>query len=447
MNVVDIIAKKRDGGELSNDEIRYFISNLTAGSVPEYQAAAWLMAVFIRGLNQRETLDLTLAMRDSGSVITSAGLAGGLSLDKHSTGGVGDKTTLIVAPILASAGVPMLKMSGRGLGFSGGTIDKLESIPGVRTDFAIDEAKRIMDAIGIVIIAQSASLAPADKILYSLRDVTATVECLPLIASSIMSKKLAAGGERILLDVKCGLGAFMKNLEEARELATELKSIGNGAGVPTTALISSMDVPLGQTVGNSLEVRESFEMLIPECHLRDRYSEYWDLCLELAAGGLLSVGRVSDIAQGRSLAQSLVDSGAAAAKLAQLIHMQGGAETVQDILKSLPQAKIQVEVRASRTGRVAAINAERIGRLSVEIGAGRKQKTDTIDPAAGIVLYCKVGEVVETGTVLAVLHFGSENEHRISELSVGLLNCYTILDLNQSQSFVAPTSLVIEWCA
>ncbi len=348
MRITDIIAKKRDGNALRREEIQFVIAGVTDGTLPDYQISAWLMATFLRGMSEQETLDLTLAMRESGERIDLSDLPNGPTLDKHSTGGVGDKTTLVVVPILAALGVPMLKMSGRGLGFSGGTVDKLEAIPGFRADLTVAEAKAQVGRIGAALIGQSASLAPADKILYGLRDVTATVESVPLIASSIMSKKLASGGQRIVLDVKVGRGAFMKTPEQARVLAQTLVRIGNGAGVPTSAVLTRMDEPLGRAVGNALEVREALELLL---HTESEPA-FQNLCIELALHGLLAVNSKLKEEEARiAIAEALL-RGSASAKFADIVAAQGGPDTPEAILNSLPVAPIQQEVNCEvkRTG-------------------------------------------------------------------------------------------------
>ena len=400
LNVMDIIAEKRDGAELSSEEIKFFVRGITNGSIPDYQASAWLMAVYIRGMTQRETLDLTLAMRDSGAVIDLSDLPG-VPLDKHSTGGVGDKTTLVVVPLLAAAGIPILKMSGRGLGFSGGTIDKLGSIPGFRTDLSIAQAKAQARNIGAALIAQSLELAPADKILYDLRNLTATVESIPLIASSIMSKKLAAGGRRIMLDVKVGQGAFMKTRARAEELAHALIAIGNAAGVPTSALLTRMDEPLGWTVGNALEVQEAILTLQNDSATEPHFRA---LCLRLAAHAMLSAEIVSTEAEAQHKAVDLLNGGAGAAKFAEIIAAQGGPNNLDAVLAALPQTTNRVDIAATAEGYVAAIDAEAVGKLAVELGAGRAHKKDVIDPAVGITFHHKTGSATKKGDVLATLH-------------------------------------------
>jgi pyrimidine-nucleoside phosphorylase len=441
MIVTEIIAKKRDGLVLTADEIRFIVEGVTTGSIPDYQVSAWLMAVFLRSMNGQETLDLTLAMRDSGECIDLSDLSGpngSPTLDKHSTGGVGDKTTLVVVPILAACGVSMLKMSGRGLGYSGGTVDKLESIRGFRTDLTLAKAKEQVRRIGAALIGQSQTLAPADKALYALRDVTATVESIPLIASSIMSKKLASGGQRIVLDVKVGSGAFMKTREQARTLARELVRIGSGAGIPTSAVLTSMEEPLGRTVGNALEVREAVELLLSA----EGEPKFQNLCLELAAHGLLAVGKAANQEDARIQVATQLSNGQAAKKFAEIVAAQGGPDTCEDILAALPIAPIQYPVSTATEGIVVRLDAETIGRLSVMMGAGRRTKTDTIDPAVGIVLHYKCGEAVETGATLATLHVRKEDEGRVEEWAQVVRSAY-VLDPHVAPP-AATESLVLE---
>lgn len=437
MNIIEIIAKKRDSGALSEAEIRFVVRGVTSGDLPDYQISAWLMAVFLRGMSGEETLALTLAMRDSGERVDLSDLPNGPTLDKHSTGGVGDKTTLVVVPILAAAGVPMLKMSGRGLGFSGGTIDKLDSIKGFRSDLTIAQAKAQVRKVGAALIGQSAMLAPADKALYALRDVTATVESVPLIASSIMSKKLASGGERIVLDVKVGSGGFMKTREQARTLARELVRIGNQSGVPTSALLTNMEEPLGDMVGNALEVREAVRTLQNHPDTEPRFR---NLCVELAAHGLLAVGKVESEAEGRERAAELLESGQASAKFAEIIHAQGGLSTCDKIVASLPVAPVRCKVLARQEGIIMGLDAETVGRLSVQMGAGRQTITDAIDLAVGIELDVKIGDVVQAGMSLATLHTAEKDAARVQEWSEILYSAYTYSETPPDVS----ASLVLE---
>jgi pyrimidine-nucleoside phosphorylase len=370
-------------------------------------------------------------MRDSGETINLSDLANVPALDKHSTGGVGDKTSLVVIPILAAAGVPILKMSGRGLGFSGGTVDKLESIPGFRADLSNDEAKRMVQQVGAVMIGQNSRLAPADKILYALRDVTATVESIPLIAASIMCKKLAAGGRRILLDVKCGKGAFMKTRERAELLAQELVAIGTGAGIPTVAVLTLMDEPLGCTIGNALEVREAIELMGSNSIILDKLGHRSDACIpflhlsiKLAAHGLVMARKATSIKQGCEIVGRLLANGEALNKLVEIVAAQGGPQGVNGILDSLPVAEQSHAVPSRNGGYVAAVDAEAIGKLATEMGAGRLMKGDQIDHSVGIVLHCKTGSPVMPGMPLATLHLREQDILRAEELAEMLREAY-----------------------
>lgn len=446
MNVYDIIARKRDGDELSGEELQFFIAGVTNGTIPEYQAAAWLMAIYLRGMNGREMLDLTLAMRDSGEQIDLSDLPGRPTVDKHSTGGVGDKTTLLVVPILAAAGVPMLKMSGRGLGFSGGTVDKMEAIPGLRVDLTVEQAKAQVRQVGAALLAQTGNLAPADKILYGLRDVTATIESIPLIASSIMSKKLAAGAERIVLDVKVGRGAFMKTREQAELLAKILVGVGIGAGVPTLAILSRMDEPIGLAVGNALEVREVVSFLQfgrpgkRDSLLPDEIP-FVDLSLELAAVGLMAAGKARTNVEAKKQAVKLLSSGAAGAKFAEMVAAQGGPKTLDEIEASLPVAPVQHVVTATDTGTVNSIDAEQIGRLAMQFGAGRATREETIDPSVGIVLTCKTGATVRKGDPLATLHLRATDTAHADAYAETLRSAFQIIPSEEASQRVG--SLVL----
>lgn len=437
MNVVDFISVKRDGGEHADAQIRAFIRSVASGAIADYQISAWLMAVYLRGMTARETLTLTLAMRDSGQVIDLSDLPNGPALDKHSTGGVGDKTTLVVVPIAAAAGIPLLKMSGRGLGYSGGTVDKLESIPGFRADLTVDAAKKQVAKVGAALIAQSAELAPADKILYALRDVTATIECLPLIASSIMSKKLASGGAKIVLDVKVGRGAFMKTRERAETLARMMIEIGNGAGVPTSALLTAMDEPLGRNIGNALEVQEALDVLAGS---PDGDRLFRALCLDLAAHGIHVMGKADSEPEARQIAEDILTSGQAAKKFGEIVKAQGGHSTLSDIRNELPQTEIRHAVLAESAGVVAGLDAEAVGRLAVSLGAGRSAKADRIDPAVGIALNRKTGDTVLAGDILAVLHLRDDDAERAEAFSAVLQKAYSIAPEAQAPR---PASLVI----
>lgn len=416
MRMYDIIHKKRNGGELSGDEIRFFVEGYTNGSVPDYQAAAFCMAVYFQGMTEKETSELTLAMAESGDQIDLSGIDG-FTVDKHSTGGVGDKTSLIVAPIVASCGGKVAKMSGRGLGHTGGTVDKLEAIPNFRTELTPDEFIKQVNNIGLCIVGQTGELAPADKKLYALRDVTATVESIPLIASSIMSKKLAAGSKGIVLDVKTGSGAFMKTFEESENLAKEMVSIGKSAGRSVTAVITNMDIPLGNSVGNSLEVIEAIKTLKGEGE-----SDLTDVCLTLAAQMLCMVtGEVEKACY--AMAKDAIDDGSALNKLCEMISAQGGNAGVVDDFSLFKQPKHTVEISSEREGYIEHTDAEKIGLASVILGAGREKKGDPIDSSAGIVLKKKTGDRVEKGDTLAI--FYTDDESKIEEAKRDFFEAFT----------------------
>lgn len=402
MRMYDIIHKKREGGELTREELRFFVLGFTRGEIPDYQASALLMAIFFRGMTRRETGDLTLEMAGSGDRVDLSALPG-VKVDKHSTGGVGDKTSLIIGPIAAACGVTIAKMSGRGLGHTGGTVDKLESIPGLRTDIPRQEFFDIVKRTGLSIIGQSGNLCPADKKLYALRDVTATVESLPLIASSIMSKKIAAGADAILLDVKVGSGAFMKTLEDSRALAREMVRIGSQVGRQTVALITDMDMPLGRKIGNALEVQEAVEVLSGKGDHRLR-----SLCLELSAN-MVYLGRQAETMEGaRAKAVEAVRSGGALEKLRQMAEAQGGDPSYITNPEKFTISPACVEIAAPQGGYITRLDAEGCGLAAVELGAGRETKESSIDPGAGIVLLKNKGDRVEKGQPIARLYAQSK---------------------------------------
>lgn len=419
MRMYDIIHKKRNGGELSEEEIRFFIEGYTDESIPDYQAAALCMAVYFRGMTPKETSILTLAMAESGDQIDLGGIEG-FTVDKHSTGGVGDKTSLIVVPIVASCGGKVAKMSGRGLGHTGGTVDKLESIPGFRTELNPDDFIKQVNGIGLCIVGQTGELAPADKKLYALRDVTATVESIPLIASSIMSKKLAAGSKGIVLDVKTGSGAFMKTVEESENLAREMVAIGKSAGRSVTAVITNMDIPLGDSVGNSLEVIEAIKTLKGEGE-----SDLTEVCLTLAAQ-MLSMVTGEDEKTCYSMAKDAIDNGLAINKLREMISAQGGNANVVDDYSLFKQPKYTAEIFSECDGYIEHTDAEKIGIASVILGAGREKKGDPIDPSAGIVLKKKTGDYVKKGEPLAV--FYTDDEGKIEGAKQEFLDAFTFGD-------------------
>lgn len=402
MRMYDILLKKKRGLELSREELRFFVEGFTKGEIPDYQASALLMAVCLKGMTDKETAELTIAMAESGDMLELSSLEG-ITVDKHSTGGVGDKTSLIVIPILASLGLKAAKMSGRGLGHTGGTIDKLESIPGFRTDLSREEFFEAVGKTGAAIVGQTGDLTPADKKLYALRDVTATVDSIPLIASSIMSKKLAAGAQCILLDVKTGSGAFMKTLEEARELARVMTEIGNHAGRRTGALITDMGRPLGYAVGNSLEVIEAYETL------RGRGpADLTEVCVRLAGGLLQLAGVCRENKEACRCAKAQLENGRAFAKWKEMITAQGGDAECAERPELLPKAEESCSLLAEQEGYVLSMDTEKCGEASVKLGAGRERKEDPIDPAAGILLRKKPGEYVRKGDVLAELYFSKK---------------------------------------
>lgn len=400
MRAVDLIIKKRDGAALSTAEINWLIEAYTRGDVADYQMAAWAMAVLWRGMDERETTDLTLAMARSGDMLDLHDVAP-VSVDKHSTGGVGDKTSLVLGPLLAAIGLSVAKMSGRGLGFSGGTLDKLEAIPGFRVDLTAAEFRAAVRDVGLVIAGQSADLAPADKQLYGLRDVTGTVESIPLIAASIMSKKLAAGADCIVLDVKAGRGAFMKTVPQARELAERMVAIGRRAGRNVAALITSMEQPLGHAIGNALEVKEALATLRGHGP-----QDFVQLCLALGAQLAVLAGRAATPQQAETLLRAALDNGAALAKFRAMVARQGGDLSVIDDSALLPEAREKEPVFAPHSGYIARIDALELGLIAGELGGGRQRKNDVIDPSVGVVLERKVGEYVPVGAPLATIHAG-----------------------------------------
>ena len=398
MRAIDIIAKKRDGHELTTAEIQWFVEKYTADSLPDYQASALLMAIYLQGMTHREAVDLTLAMAQSGDTL-DIHRAVDFAVDKHSSGGVGDKTTLVVLPIVVACGVPVGKMSGRALGFSGGTLDKMESIPGWRAELTTEEFLENLRRCRIVLCGQSGDLAPADRKLYALRDVTATVGTLPLIAGSIMSKKLAAGADGIVLDVKVGHGAFMKTVDEARELAKLMVDIGNDSGRRTVALISDMNQPLGRMVGNALEVKEAIETL--HCGGAPDLKEH---CLTVAAHMLAIAGAAPDPTTARSQCEKVIANGKAWEKFSVLVRAQGGDESVIDNPSLLPAAGLVETVLSTRSGYISAVRADRVGITSMTLGAGRARKRDQIDYSVGIEVLIKVGDQVNRGTPLFIIH-------------------------------------------
>lgn len=398
MNMVDLILKKRNGGKLTQAEIKFFVKGVTDGTIPDYQASALLMAIYFQKMDKEETFELANAMRYSGDIIDLSGIRG-IKVDKHSTGGVGDKTTLIVAPLVAACGVPIAKLSGRGLGFTGGTVDKMEAIPGFKTAMEPDAFMQQVNAIGIAVIGQTAHITPADKKLYALRDVTGTVDNLSLIASSIMSKKLASGSDAIVLDVKCGHGAFMESEEDAAELGKIMCEIGTAAGKRTVAVITDMNQPLGKAVGNSLEVIEAIDVLKGRGP-----ADITELSLKLAGVMIYLGGRVKTVREGEIMAQQALHGSGGLEKLRSFITRQGGDARIIDDYSLFNDATVQRDVLSKENGYVQAIDARAIGIASQHTGAGREKKEDDIDPAAGIYLHKKIGDKVACGEVLATVY-------------------------------------------
>ena len=419
MRMYDIIQKKRDGGALTKEEIDFFVKGYTDGSIPDYQASAFTMAVYFQGMNDEETTNLTLAMANSGDTLDLSCIDG-VTVDKHSTGGVGDKTTLIVAPIVASLGCKVAKMSGRGLGHTGGTVDKLESIKGFKVELSPEEFIEQVKKTGICVIGQSGNLAPADKKLYALRDVTATVNSIPLIASSIMSKKLAAGSECIVLDVKTGSGAFMKTVESAVELSQKMVAIGRNAGRKVAALITDMDIPLGTNIGNTLEVEEAVRVLKGEVN-----NDLKEVCIALASN-IVSLAKDIELPEAERLVNEAVCDGRALSKLRELVIAQGGDVSYIDSPSEIPKAKISHEVISGKTGYINHMDTEKIGLSSVILGAGREKKEDSIDYTAGIILRKKTGDFVSTGDVICELR--TNDEKKISQAEAMFIEAITISD-------------------
>ena len=422
MNMYDLIIKKKRGGELSAEEIRWMIREYTDGNIPDYQMSAMMMAICFVGMTDEETKDLTLAMAHSGDVLDLSAICG-IKVDKHSTGGVGDKTSLVLAPLVASLGAPVAKMSGRGLGHTGGTIDKLESFTGFRTDLTPDEFIRNVNTIHIAIAGQTANLAPADKKLYALRDVTGTVDQMSLIASSIMSKKLASGADGIVLDVKTGDGAFMKSFRDAKALAEEMVSIGRLAGKDVSAVISDMDQPLGNAVGNALEVKEAIDTL------RGRGPEdLEELVLTLGALMTVKAGKAPDTERAREMLKEKLENGEAFRVFKEFIRAQGGDPEEAEHPERLPAAKYQEEVLSDREGYVSDICTEEIGRISLLLGGGRETKESEIDLAVGVILLRKKGGYIRKGEPLAVIHANSRE--KMKEAEKRLLAAYTVTEEN-----------------
>ena len=417
MNILNIIDKKRLNEELTKEEITFFINEYTQNNIPDYQASALLMAICINGMTPREIVDLTTAMVNSGETLDLSSISNHI-VDKHSTGGVGDKVTLILAPIIASLGIPVAKMSGRGLGITGGTIDKLESIPGYNVNLSIDQFKENVKEHGISVIAQTGNLAPADKKLYALRDVTSTVQSIPLIASSIMSKKIAAGANHIVLDITCGVGAFMRDISVAKELAEMMTEIGRLANRDTKCIITSMDQPLGFAVGNNLEMIEAINFLKGEMP-----EDLKEVILELGSQMIKISGNGDDIEENKSRMIDSINSGKAFEKFKELVSAQGGDTSYIDDTSKFEKSNYQIEYKSNKSGYIEKINSHMIGELSMNLGAGRKKKDEPINYRVGIVLKKKIGDYVENGETLAIIHTDDNN------ISLDILKeAYTIVD-------------------
>ena len=417
MRMYDIIAKKRDGLELTTQEIQFFISEYTAGNIPDYQASAFLMAIFLCKMNTRETVDLTYAMMNSGDVIDLSAIEG-VKVDKHSTGGVGDTTTLILGPLVAACGVPVAKMSGRGLGHTGGTLDKLEAIEGFKIELSIDDFIKNVNEYKIAVVGQTSNIAPADKKLYALRDVTATVDNISLIAASVMSKKLAAGSDAIVLDVKCGSGAFVKDIEGAKELAKAMVDIGTSMKRNTIGVITDMEQPLGFAIGNALEVKEAIDTL-KNCGPED----LTDLVIVLATNMVLLSGVVETVEEAEALVREKLTNGQAYDKFKEFVKIQGGNPEVIDNPTLLPDASIKLDVLSDVDGYVKAIKSDDVGIAAMVLGAGRETKDDILDLGAGIVLNKKVGDKVSKGEAIATLY--ANKDEKLEDAKARLFNAYT----------------------
>ncbi|MDR4888797.1 pyrimidine-nucleoside phosphorylase [Fredinandcohnia sp. QZ13] len=430
MRMVDLIEKKRDGMELTSEEISFVVDGYTKGEIPDYQMSAFTMAVFFTGMTKQEQADFTMAMVQSGDTIDLSGIEG-VKVDKHSTGGVGDTTTLVLAPLVASVGVPVAKMSGRGLGHTGGTIDKLESVSGFHVEINNEDFIRLVNQNKVAVIGQSGNLTPADKKLYALRDVTATVNSIPLIASSIMSKKIAAGADAIVLDVKTGAGAFMKDLNDAKELAKTMVDIGNNVGRNTMAIISDMSQPLGFAIGNALEVKEAIDTLRGEGP-----ADLQELCLVLGSQMVVLGKKANSIEEARSLLEESIKNGKALETFKTFLSSQGGDASVVDSPEMLPKAKYQFEFEAESDGYVSGIIADSIGTAAMLLGAGRATKESSIDLAVGLVLRKKIGDKVLKGDSLVTIHSNFED---IAEIKKKLSESISI-----SSNPVKPPTLIID---
>lgn len=427
MRMVDLIEKKRDGQALTEEEINFFIEGYTKGDIPDYQASSLAMAVYFQDMNEAERAALTMAMVNSGDVIDLSNI-NGVKVDKHSTGGVGDTTTLVLAPLVAAVGVPVAKMSGRGLGHTGGTIDKLESIEGFHVEISEEKFVKLVNEDKVAVIGQTGNLTPADKKLYGLRDVTGTVNSIPLIASSIMSKKIAAGADAIVLDVKTGNGAFMKTLEDAESLARAMVNIGNNVGRNTMAIISDMGQPLGNAIGNALEVKEAIETLQGQGP-----KDLTDLVLTLGSQMVVVGGKAQDLAEARTLLENAIADGSALARFKTFIENQDGDGSVVDDVSKLPQAQYQIDYPATKSGVVTEIVANEVGVASMMLGAGRQTKEDDIDLSVGIVLNKKVGDKVKAGESLLTIH---SNREQVDDIIEKLNASITISDSGKATTLI-----------
>lgn len=420
MRMYDIIQKKRDGLELTNEEIKFFIDGYTSEKIPDYQVSALLMAIYFQNMTSAEQAKLTMEMADSGDTIDLSDISG-IKVDKHSTGGVGDTTTLILAPLVASLDVPVAKMSGRGLGHTGGTVDKLEAVPGFHTEITNKEFIDLVNKNKVAVVGQSGNLTPADKKIYGLRDVTATVNAIPLIASSIMSKKIASGANAIVLDVKTGAGAFMKDLDDAKKLANAMVTIGNNVGRKTMAVISDMSQPLGHAIGNALEIKEAIDTLQGKGP-----KDLTELCLTLGSQMVVLANQADSIESARSLLQENLTNGKAFEKFKTLLEAQGGDTRVADRPELLAQATYRIELPAKKSGKIATIIADEIGTAAMMLGAGRATKDSVIDLSVGLVLHKKIGDTVDEGESLVTIHANQQNVDEVKE------KLYASIDISRS---------------
>lgn len=423
MNIVSIIEHKRDKKELTKEEIDYFVQEYTKGNITDYQAAALIMAIYLNGMNRTETVNLTMSMANSGETLDLSDISNCI-IDKHSTGGVGDKITIILMPIIASLGIPVAKMSGRGLGFTGGTADKLEAIPGYKVDLTIDEFKQNVKDIGISLITSNLDLAPADKKIYALRDTIGCVSSIPLIASSIMSKKIAAGADKILIDITCGSGAFMKNIIKAAILARTMVRIGEGVDKEVRCVLTNMDEPVGYTIGNQLEIIEAVEALKGKMR-----KDVEEIVYGLGEQIIIMAGKASEEEEAHKMMEDAIKSGRAYDKFKQLVEKQGGDVSYIEDLSKFEKAKYVVPVYAKRTGNVVKIKTEKLGKISVEIGAGRMKKDDKIDFQAGIVINKKINDRVEKNEPIAFIH--TNQEDKIKEAEKQIKDCFVILNIKR----------------